>query len=557
MVSAKVEAGQEITEQDVAILDKNKSKISNANKRFQADFYDSFSGMTYMYDKNTNEFKQLKKDGYITTDKSITYFNGKYVFFHQPDAAFSGIISKNGEILVEGKGGMYYPIKFHKDGFFWASTDNAAQKMASDLNIVSEQNGGTIYMALTSAPYDKLLSSTTMSNAVLDFFTSKMLDKTFAITNNETSSSIKKTLSKVTRSKKVIKETVDKKTGKKIPKKVTTKLEGLALESPIIIEGDYSRVSDKLPSSVDKKIKEGSNKIYVQGDLDATLKNIKEKLGAENSSFNGRKSFSENLINEMAGVIKNKPRAIKQFGKLFSEGIQNKYFKGITKTGKISISKANMIQALSEMLTEPILKDGVDREKGGQIYAILDGKLKPVPSDKHESYPKALKSEGGVKINILTDRVNWSDVTEDFQTNKIVTEDRKTRIYPTSGVSVRGLKINTSNISKSDTPQSREQKVYRAGDLTNKAEPIFRFDTRRSTGHFGTGFYFFSKQKDAQDYAKRTGTKTSSRIVTSLNLDDYNLATGSLELHEELKDINNDYSNLTFLKKSKNNRKSS
>ena len=65
-----------------------------------------------------------------------------------------------------------------------------------------------------------------------------------------------------------------------------------------------------------------------------------------------------NLINEMAGVIKNKPRAIKQFGKLFSEGIQNKYFKGITKTGKISISKANMIQALSEMLTEPILKDG-------------------------------------------------------------------------------------------------------------------------------------------------------------------------------------------------------
>jgi len=555
VLATKTVTGEEITEQDVKILDNSVSGVMTANSRLQADFYDSFSGMTYMYDKNTNEFKQLKKDGYITTDKSITNFNGKYVFFHQPDAAFSGIIAKNGEILVEGKGGMYYPIKFHKDGFFWASTDNAAQKMAEDLNKVSEQNGGTIFMALTSAPYDKLLSSTTMSNAVLDFFTSKMLDKTFAITNNETSSSIKKTLSKVTRSKKVIKETVDKKTGKKIPKKVTTKLEGLALESPIIIEGDYSRVSDKLPSSVNKKIKEGSNKIYVQGDLDATLKNIKEKLGAENSSFNGRKSFSENLINEMAGVIKNKPRAIKQFGKLFSEGIQNKYFKGITKTGKISISKANMIQALSEMLTEPILKDNIDREKGGQIYAILEvsGKVTPVDSKKHESYPKALKSEGGVKINILTDRVNWSDVTEDFQTNEIVSEDRRNKIYPTSGVSVRGLKINTSNISKQVAPQSRKQKVYRAGDLTNKAEPIFRFDTRRSTGHFGTGFYFFSKQKDAQDYAKRTGTKTSSRIVTSLNLDDYNLAPGSLELHEELKDINNDYSNLAFLKKSKKN----
>jgi len=525
VVSAKVKEGQEITEQDVAILGKNKSKISDANKRFQADFYDSFSGMTYMYDKNTNEFKQLKKDGYITTDKSITYFNGKYVFFHQPDAAFSGIISKNGEILVEGKGGMYYPIKFHKDGFFWASTDAAAQKMAEDLNKVLEQNGGTIYMALTSAPYDKLLSSTTMSNAVLDFFTSKMLDKTFAITNNETSSSIKKTLSKVTRSKKVIKETVDKKTGKKIPKKVTTKLEGLALESPIIIEGDYSRVSDKLPSSVDKKIKEGLNKIYVQGDLDATLKNIKEKLGAENSSFNGRKSFSENLINEMAGVIKNKPRAIKQFGKLFSEGIQNKYFKGITKTGKISISKANMIQALSEMLTEPILKDNINREKGGQIYAILEvnGKLKPVSSDKHESYPKALKSEGGVKINILTDRVNWSDVTEDFQTNEIVTEDRKTRIYPTSGVSVRGLKINTSNISKSDTPQSRKQKTpIIPADISDAPQSRKQIDMKRLNKMADTFYmkkngyipYRTTPLGELQRAARRFGLRVETRYIT-------------------------------------------
>ena len=127
-------------------------------------------------------------------------------------------------------------------------------------------------------------------------------------------------------------------------------------------------------------------------------------------------------------------------------------------------------------------------------------------------------------------------------------------MYTASDSETSTPKIETKKgRDQQDTPQSREQKVYRAGDLTNKAEPIFRFDTRRSTGHFGTGFYFFSKQKDAQDYAKRTGTKTSSRIVTSLNLDDYNLATGSLELHEELKDINNDYSNLTFLKKSKNN----
>lgn len=49
-----------------------------------------------------------------------------------------------------------------------------------------------------------------------------------------------------------------------------------------------------------------------------------------------------------------------------------------------------MIQALSEMLTEPILKDGFNaRDKGGQVYAMLevDSKVKAVESNKHESYP--------------------------------------------------------------------------------------------------------------------------------------------------------------------------
>lgn len=75
----------------------------------------------------------------------------------------------------------------------------------------------------------------------------------------------------------------------------------------------------------------------------------------------------------MANEITSNPKAVQQFGTIFSEGIQNKYFKGKSKTGKLKISKTNMIQALSEMLTEPILKEGFEnREKGGQIYAVLE-----------------------------------------------------------------------------------------------------------------------------------------------------------------------------------------
>ena len=82
----------------------------------------------------------------------------------------------------------------------------------------------------------------------------------------------------------------------------------------------------------------------------------------------------------MAEEIVKNPKAVQQFGTIFSEGIQNKYFKGKSraKSGKgrkgetdkfnLKISKTNMIQALSEMLTEPILKEGFEnRKKGGQI----------------------------------------------------------------------------------------------------------------------------------------------------------------------------------------------
>jgi hypothetical protein len=427
-IARKVATGKKIRERQVSgLIGEKADVVANMNKRLQADFSDAVSKLTFVFDKNTNKFKKLEEDGFITKDKSLSDFDGKYIFLHQPDAAFSGAIYKDGELLIEGKGGVFYPIKFHEDGYFWASTDSTAETMAKDLNKVMDQNGGTIYMALTSAPSDKLMSSTTMANAVLDFFSSKAFDKNFKITPLQLKTALRRAANDVK-----IKKSKNKKTGK-----ITEKPFGLDL---------------KLPA---------------KATLEEIQSAIRTALGTNNSSFEDRKNFALELTKLMANEINKNDVAVNQFGKLFSQGIQNKYFKGITKTGKLKISAANMTQALSEMFTEPMLKEGVDRDKGGQVYAVLElnGPVKPTKSDKHESYPMAIQSDSDnkVKLHILNDRKNWYDVFEDFETNDIVTEDRRLNIYPTSGVSVRGLRLNLSK-----TKEGTQQRKQLSGLLDRK-----------------------------------------------------------------------------------------
>lgn len=72
---------------------------------------------------------------------------------------------------------------------------------------------------------------------------------------------------------------------------------------------------------------------------------------------------------------------------------------------------------------------------------------------------------------------------------------------------------------------------YRSGNLDNKAETRDKFEAgNRSTGHFGTGFYFFGTEGQADNY---DGRKTNT-----IDLSGYNLAKGTIELHDLLKDVN-------------------
>jgi len=438
-MSSKVETGKEITDKEFKA---SKGTIKDAVNRFQANFKDEVSGLEFVYDENGEKFADLEKNGFITKDKSITNFDGQYMFFHQPDAAFSGMIVKRNkktgevELLIEGKGGMYYPIKFHENGYFWASTNSVAEKMAKDLNEAMEQNGGKLLMALTSAPYDKLLSSTTAANSVMELISSKAFDRNFAI-NPAQLKNILINAAAFTKEQKTIIKDKNKK--------------------PILDKNGNVQYRIK-NVGLGIKIKKGDS-------LEDVKSKIKELLDPDAKSFADRKTFVEAMIKETVDIINSNPKAISQFGEFFSSGIQNKYFKGTRKKG-YNISAANMKQALSEMLTEPMLKEGVNREKGGQIYAIieLDGKVKPVDSDLHESYPKAIQSvdpkNNKVKLHILTDRVKWNEVAEDFETNDIVAPgDRELEIFPTSGISVRALRVNTKNISKKEEESTQKAQI--------------------------------------------------------------------------------------------------
>lgn len=430
-VTEKFTGGEAITKTELSQFMKKDSDyvasngrpISNRQAQFSLgnDFKDKKTKTTFTYIKNNDQFESLKKAGFITEDKVLDDFIGKRMMLHSPDNAFTGIISKNGKILIEGKGGVFYPIRFHEDGYFWASTDNAANSMAKTLNEMIESNGGKIYLALVSAPANKLLSSTTASNGVVELFTRFSKDNIPGLSQESVIDQMIAAAA-VVEEKKVKKQDNDgndvfDKNGNQV---YVLKNVGLGIN---------------IPKS--KMVKGKSVPITI----DAVRKIIATKLSPQNSTFADRKLFALKLISNIAASIK-KTNAEQYLGEFFTKGILNEAYK---QQGKIenryNLSAANITQSLSDMLSEPMLKNS----NTGEVYAVLEieGRVEPVKSDQHESYPMAIRSQVGNKtmLHILQEREKWEDRFADPETGRAVEEKRKLNVFPTSGVSATGLTL--------------------------------------------------------------------------------------------------------------------
>ena len=391
--------GNEITEEDV--------KYSLIDR-----FTDPKNGFTFEYMANSKEFEELKKNGQITEDKTLDDFVGKYLYGHSPDAAFTGNIKKKDEngkeiTIVEGKGGVFYPIKFIKQLFVWASTASAANSMAKQLNENAKKNGGPIYLALVSAPEDKLLSSTTASNGVID---------TFKAISNDVS-------------------------GFGIPDNV--------FKNALLQAAKATRVNAQ-----GKTVGLNLNKLTETNTVEEIESAVRKSLAADVSIFDDRKTFSLSFIKAFTDAIKN-TAAEQKVGKFIVQGIEVQNYKQQGKIGEVGsekykLSPKNMVSAISQMLGEPMLRG----ESSKKIYAIIEitpsrrggglSSVKPVNSKLHESYPKAIKLAGTgmkVKVHILQDRELWTDRLADPETGKPVTADREKRVFPTSGVTTTSLEV--------------------------------------------------------------------------------------------------------------------
>jgi len=379
---------------------------TDAESRFQLDAIDRRTQVQYTYDVNSEAFSQMESEGLITSGMTIQDFKGKTMMIHSPDATFSGsIIDKDGTILVEGKGGVYYTFKHNEQGYFWASTDNAAKSMVKQLNSMIEANGGKIYMGLTTAREGKLLSNTAMSRGLVNLFTSSNF------------------ISKIGLSKpKVYKALID------AANEVDPKGDGLKLGLK-----PY-RASSKFEQSVVEK--------------------VWDKLDNKKSKFKDRGLFSDKFLTYVKSSLESGSSKT-NFVNFIKTTMGDESLVKFNKKGEPNVG--SMKKALVNVLTEPGLRG---EEVTDKVYAVLeiDGPVKAIKTDEYESYGTAIVSEKGnrAKIHRLDNKKFWYDVAEDPMTNTVIGEttgessvgkisSRRSQIMPPmAGVSTTPLKISES-----------------------------------------------------------------------------------------------------------------
>ena len=114
-------------------------------------------------------------------------------------------------------------------------------------------------------------------------------------------------------------------------------------------------------------------------------------------------------------------------------------------------------QGLGDMLSEPLTKtfQQFGAKGKGYIYAIIEieGKVKAIDTNGHESYPKAIVSVDGKKpvVHVMKKAHHWTDVVQEKDSGaripRTVTEMNK--VYPTGGFSAyKGRPLQFGKVQK-------------------------------------------------------------------------------------------------------------
>jgi hypothetical protein len=389
----------------------------------------SFS-ISINYLKEDPRFDELRDEGKVRVGVSVDEFDGKHVLLHSPDNAFAGSVMFDGEEIVRGKGGAYYPVLFADDNYFWASTKAGATSLVAALNRIGKKNGGKVLMALTSSPVEKLFSSSTMSRGTVNFFT--------ALTKNPRKNGLTKS-----EFNKILVEASKFQTVKKIKVHKRNK------------DGEIIETVTK------EKVEKFTNPLVASHGLEGNLELMNEMLSPESHIFSVRKAFIDRLAALVSEHYKNKPDQAKVVADLLL-GKSNKHAKKDIRKGKLS--KASILQALGDTFTEPFLKD-FQAHGNGKVYAVVEvnGEVEAIASENHESYPFAIvpkNKEEVVSVSVLSDAHTWEDVVspekgskpfEEWVTNekgeKKLRDNRKS-LFPTSGVSTDSLLFDTTKKDK-------------------------------------------------------------------------------------------------------------
>jgi hypothetical protein len=260
-----------------------------------------------------------------------------------------------------------------------------------------------------------------------------------------------------------------------------------------------------------------------------TKAEAREQLDAINKSVSILNKMPENLPSESKMEAYN---LILEKSKIEKETLG--------KDPDLVVVQTERVAEINEQLKQ-LSKDAVQKQTTGEV-SVQPGAESSGEMAQGESQagPQEVTQEGQQAQEVNQGKFVAEEATRLAQEN-ISTEERQSLVDKLYKDPIAYAKENavyeitggvyTDFLNSIEQQPAAKQFGYRSGDLINKAETRGKFEGGdRSTGHFGTGFYFFGTKDKADNY--------DNRETNTIDLSGYNLAKGTIELHENLKDIN-------------------